>query len=136
MKDRTEMEFSEPVENPVREHDFASYRNQTFQENDVQGGHSVKLGDVFVREILSWTDAGTLKLQVEVLQWRLPYFEDKMRTTVIEDYYLSKIGFRDLLDSFDSHFRHQLKIDLIPNSETMRTKDYNYNINIHIFLFG
>ena len=58
-----------------------------------------------------------------------------MSTTVIEDYYLSEIGFRDLLDSFDSHLRHQLKIDLIPNSETMRTKDYNYNINIHIFLF-
>ena len=58
-------------------------------------------------------------------QWRHAFYDN----------YLSKIGFRDLLDSFDSRFRHQLKIDLIPNSETMRTKDYNYNINIHIFLF-
>ena len=61
MKDKTEMDFSEPVENPVRDHDSASYRNQTFQENDVQCGHSVMLGDVVAREILSWTNAGTLK---------------------------------------------------------------------------
>ena len=62
------MEFSELVENPMRDHDSASCRNQTFQENDVQGGHSVKLGDDVVREILYWTHAGTLKLEADVLQ--------------------------------------------------------------------
>ena len=53
----------------MRDHDFASCRNQTFQENDAQGGHWIKLADDVAREILCWTDAGTLKLEVDVLQW-------------------------------------------------------------------